>query len=383
MSPAKKKKKRKAPGKLGFWGKLFLWLNGLASLALFFSWASTYINPTDFWPAAFIAMIFPIMVLLNLAFILLWLFRLSPYFLVSLLPVVLSWGLISAYFQIGYWRGMSADEPVKVKLASYNVHGFDKNDYYNYRKTEVPRKLLDWIYEQNADIVCMQEFYSNASRGFNMLDSCKRELNLPHFARGLYRNDWTTTYMATFSRLPILDSGKLSDSNGRGYAIWTDMRIPGDTVRVINVHLRSVRLSQEADILDSKIEPGLYKDPEFRKGAKSLIRKLKRAFIARSEQTRALKKFIDASPFPVILCGDLNDTPASYTYRVLSKGMRDSFKRSGSGPANTYAGRFPSFRIDYVLTDSRLRSSGFRTHHVKASDHFPLTVELYSVPEKH
>src|SRR5204862_7418375 len=103
------------------------------------------------------------------------------------------------------------------------------------------------------------------------------------------------------------------------------------------------------------------------------ILRLKRAFIKRSQQVRVLHRHILESPYPVILCGDFNDTPSSYTYATLCKGMEDSFRESGSGFGKTYIGAFPSFRIDYILHDGKLHSTGYLTHGEKLSDHFPIS----------
>jgi endonuclease/exonuclease/phosphatase family metal-dependent hydrolase len=199
---------------------------------------------------------------------------------------------------------------------------------------------------------------------------------MPYTEKVLYLSNWRTIYISTRSRHPIIRHGELRDDARRGFALWTDIRLDADTIRFINVHLQSVRLAQEIDILDSKLEPGLYKDPEFRRDAKSLLRKLKRAFVARSHQSRELSDFIEASPYPVVISGDLNDTPASYTYRILNRSLSDAFRKSGNGAANTYSGRFPSFRIDYMMNSPVIKSYRYNIHRIRASDHYPLSMDI-------
>ena len=43
---------------------------------------------------------------------------------------------------------------------------------------------------------------------------------------------------------------------------------------------------------------------------------------------------IDQSPYPVIVCGDLNDVPNSYAYNHIGRGLRNAFveKRSRNRP---------------------------------------------------
>jgi endonuclease/exonuclease/phosphatase family metal-dependent hydrolase len=85
---------------------------------------------------------------------------------------------------------------------------------------------------------------------------------------------------------------------------------------------------------------------------------------------------IEQSPYPVIICGDFNDTPSSYTYHQLSEGLIDAFKESGNGIGHTYGGALPSFRIDYILHDERFKSTRFNTIRSKFSDHYPITTSL-------
>jgi len=104
---------------------------------------------------------------------------------------------------------------------------------------------------------------------------------------------------------------------------------------------------------------------------------LRIAFINRGQQADIVKKHINSSPFPVILCGDLNDTPSSYAYRKITSGLTDAFVESGRGFAVTYAGEsFPSFRIDYIFHDEVFESRRFTRHKISYSDHYPISCTL-------
>ncbi|MBK6345563.1 MAG: endonuclease/exonuclease/phosphatase family protein [Bacteroidales bacterium] len=119
----------------------------------------------------------------------------------------------------------------------------------------------------------------------------------------------------------------------------------------------------------------------FSENSKKILRKFKQAFISRASEAREVAEQIKQSPFPVIVCGDFNDTPSSYTYKKMSEGLSDAFKESGRGFGQTYAGRFPSFRIDYILHDPEMQSSGFRRTRVPLSDHYPVSTYI-SIPGK-
>ena len=116
----------------------------------------------------------------------------------------------------------------------------------------------------------------------------------------------------------------------------------------------------------------------------TIYSKLKKAFIIRANQVDVLKDYITRSPYPVIVCGDFNDTPGSYTYHQMTIGLHDSFCRAGSGfLGSTYAGNFPSFRIDYILYDDAFTANSYSRSDFDLSDHYPVQVFLTKTGIRH
>ena len=96
----------------------------------------------------------------------------------------------------------------------------------------------------------------------------------------------------------------------------------------------------------------------------------------RVQQSDSVKNHINQSPYPVIVCGDFNETPGGYAYNVMSKNLKDAFRRSGKGLAFSYQRGLLRMRIDHVLHDNSLKSYGFETKTLKYSDHFPVSCYL-------
>ena len=113
-----------------------------------------------------------------------------------------------------------------------------------------------------------------------------------------------------------------------------------------------------------EISSGL-KGNDIPEGVKNLTTRLMIANKNRAHQAEEIQRHIDGSPYPVILCGDFNDTPLSYTY--IEKGR---------GIGNTYIGEFPSFRIDYVLHSPTLYTVGYIREDITLSDHYPIKVKI-------
>ncbi|MBK6641784.1 MAG: hypothetical protein IPG39_11360 [Bacteroidetes bacterium] len=93
---------------------------------------------------------------------------------------------------------------------------------------------------------------------------------------------------------------------------------------------------------------GNEQDEETVARTRNILKRLKKAFIKRAAQADMISKHIGTSPYPVIVCGDFNDTSLSYTYKTISAGLLDAFRESGSGMGSTYTGPIPGLRIDYI-----------------------------------
>jgi endonuclease/exonuclease/phosphatase family metal-dependent hydrolase len=150
------------------------------------------------------------------------------------------------------------------------------------------------------------------------------------------------------------------------YCIFADVVCRKDTVRIYNVHLQSIRLS----------EPGNKQASGTLSLLKSGIKKMNSAYVKRADQARKVIEHMETSPYPIIVCGDFNDTPMSYTYHQFYKKMTDGFREASFGLGATYIGRIPAGRIDYVFHTDELSCSNFKVHKVNYSDHRPITCNI-------
>ena len=138
-----------------------------------------------------------------------------------------------------------------------------------------------------------------------------------------------------------------------------------------NAHLQSIHFNKEDYKFISKLENN--EDVEEIDGSKKILRRMKRAYVKRSSQADSIHASINRSPYPVIVCGDFNDSPSSYTYQTISKNLNDAFMESGNGLGRSYKGEFPSLRIDYLLFSPLLRSYNFTTFPDEYSDHYAVS----------
>ncbi len=152
-------------------------------------------------------------------------------------------------------------------------------------------------------------------------------------------------------------------------------------VRLFNIHLESYKLGKEERQFMKEISEGLKSD-NCSDGIKNLTSRLINANKNRAYQGGRIHKLIQSCPYKVIVCGDFNDTPLSYTYRKIKQGLNDSFSEKGLGLGNTYIGEFPSFRIDYILHSPEFETINYTKPDIKLSDHYPIMSKLKLNVEK-
>jgi endonuclease/exonuclease/phosphatase family metal-dependent hydrolase len=246
------------------------------------------------------------------------------------------------------------------------------------KATNVRDSILDFITRQEPDIICLQEFHTSYSQtGQNSEAHVINNLSRTPHHHIHYRKHLTkhsNKGLATFSSYPIVNRGSVSISESINACIYSDIAVEQDTIRVFNVHLQSYHFSKNNyNILDSMI---LMDRKKQLSEARYFYSKLKFGFKIRALQADLIKKEIDASPYPVLLCGDFNDTPVSYTYQRILGDLSDSFVTAGHGTGITYNGPLPSYRIDYILHDKQFSPVQFHIFRTNFSDHYPVFAKL-------
>ena len=257
-----------------------------------------------------------------------------------------------------------------IKLLSYNVRLFG---VYDDTTTESRDNIFNLIRSEQPDVACFQEYYrQDKPTTFETYDSIRTILNsIDYHERSAHNERGNRNFgIAIFSKYPMIARGDVMfESQGTmdfNYCIFADVVCKKDTVRIYNVHLQSIRLS----------EPGNKESSGTLSLLKTGIKKMNSAYVKRADQARKVIEHMESSPYPIVVCGDFNDTPMSYTYHQFYKKMTDGFRESSVGIGATYIGRIPAGRIDYVFHTDELSCSNFNVHKVRFSDHRPITCTI-------
>ena len=245
----------------------------------------------------------------------------------------------------------------------------------NLKKENGKNAILEYIRESDADIVCLQEYHTStvASNRFIKEKEVRNELKAYPYRHVQPVGQGGTNQIAIYSRFPILSARKLGyKSNYNGSAIY-ELKVNEDTITLINNHLESNKLTLE----DKEVYEDILKDPNthnVKTGMRQLVGKLAEASAIRSFQADSIATAIAASKHPyIIVCGDFNDTPISYTHRKIAENLNDAFTESGRGLGISYNQNKFYFRIDNILISDNMKAYNCTVDRsIKDSDHYPI-----------
>lgn len=360
--------------------KILLILNILAGVALILSYLAGLISPDKSWFFAFFGLAYPVFLVINFAFILLWLVLFRVYFTFSAILILMGWNTLMAFIPLHFSTTVHPNAE-SIKIISCNIHHFYGSGHSSARSIpEVRNQFTDFVIPRSADILCLQEYFAIGENFHETLRNFSESVNFNNYYFDNYRtfaNRKKIVAIATFTRYPIIDSGSFKLNDQTLFGIYTDLMVNNDTIRVYNLHLESTRFGDDDYSFISNLTDPEKEASGIKEGSKRMMWKLRRAFIIRAGQVKMLREHIADCPYPLIVAGDLNDPPTSFTYHQLTRSLRDSYRDAGRNYfENTYTGKLPAFRIDYILHSGHFSTLSYQKYKVDLSDHYPIESTL-------
>lgn len=353
---------------MGCIGKLLgyglLGINAVVVAMMLFSAYSPYLNPQTSSLLSCTGLLFPVFLVLNVCFLLFWLLVYRRFALFPLIALVCCWKSVHSYVPLNLF---ASDAPEKaIKILSYNTRGF--GDMKAHTK-ERPNEVLEYLQKSEADIICIQEYICVNKLRKKDVDYALKNYRYKHYHQ-LYDG---SNGLGCYSKYPILSAEPIKYKSRVNGSIAYRIKVGQDTLLVVNNHLESNKIyGEDVKIYEDMIS--MPNDREVLTNAKKLLKKLEKPNTIRAKQADVVKEFINRSSVSnIIVCGDFNDTPISYTHRVLSEGMNDAFAESGNGFGFSYNKNRMYFRIDHILVSKNLSVYNCTVDNASdASDHYPI-----------
>lgn len=329
---------RKIFNKLIYWGTL------LAAILLLISFVLPYLPPKRFPTLSLLSLIVSLLILVNMLFAIYWAVQRNRNFFLPFAVLFISYFYFNVFYEVSS-EGDASQFKNTLSVLSYNVRLF--NAYEKHPGTEVSQIIDEILFEEHPDIVCVQEYYKP-----NTVDFSIYPYQYIHF-----KSEKAKLGHAIFSKYPLLNTGGFDFHDTYNNTLFADVVKGKDTLRIYSVHLQSLGIIPRVSFLQDS-------DNE------KLRKRVSGAFEKQQNQIEAILEHRKQTKYPVIVCGDFNNTPFSYSYRKLKEGMQDAFRERGNGLGTTF--KFEKFpmRIDYIFASEGLEIISFDTLKKTFSDHY-------------
>lgn len=362
---------RKERGIIGKFLVFILTLLAIVGLvAMTLSIICPHVNPKHFVWISFFGLAFWEILAYNIAVFFLLLLLWSRRVWIAVLALLIS----IPGFNKSYSFGSKVEDEKGIRIMSYNVALFYHIDGIT-KKEDFARQIIDMVREKSVDILCCQEFGYISTRLTRprSVELFAERLDMPYIYYNKKRNYGGNVIFSKYPITKVTEQSGFGEEHTYGVMVEVDAGELGK-FHVANVHLLSNMLTnKELKVITNATENQGKLDTV----GKSVLNKLAYAFRHRADEVNEMIQGMPPVEGPVIVCGDFNDTPLSYTYRRMQKaGFEDMFIKVGRGIKPTYAGRLPLIRIDYIWANSEVKPLRFERYRKKASDHYPVILDF-------
>ncbi len=352
-------------------------INLIVALWLILCFAASSISPVKIKYLQLFSLTTPLAIIANFIFIFIWLFTSTKWrALFPFILLVLCNKIIAPVFGFNYLsRNVDVRLNTTLKLIQWNIHGMGYFDELHNRNAN---DIMDIIAKEAPDIVCLPEYYIYKNDSLRPFTA--RLMADNRFKHFIFCPDnpyeFVNFGIAVFSKYPIINYKRLYVDKYIGL-IQCDMVLPSEKgdkmVRMFFTHLCSFLFTEDDKELLRSFTQKVAIDEKDIWRSKAFINKFDRDYCKRSAEAEIISAIINQSPYPVLVCGDFNDLPASYTYTVLKGNLNDAFIQKGFGFGRTFNHIFPTLRIDHIFYDpTALHLLSYRTLTSQLSDHYPV-----------
>ena len=343
--------------KLSWFNKIIFAFNIALTIVTFLAYFLPFLAPKLFPFLSVLTLILPLFLILNALFFIYWLIQFKRQIVLSSIVLILGITFINKFYKFS-----STDNPTEegdFVVMSYNVRLFNLFEWIP--SSDVAQDIRSFINDQNPDILCIQEYSENASV----------DLRVYKHKFVFMQGNKIKSGQAIFSKFPIVASGNINLPKSDNSIIYADIRKGKDTIRVYDMHLQSIKISPDVNEIEEDV------NVIDKQKSRQVFRRISLAFKKQQLQAEILTDHKKNCHYPMIICGDMNNSAFSYVYRNIKGDLNDCFEEAGKGFGQTYNFKYYPARIDYILADKKMKVKSFKNFtNFKNSDHFPVVARL-------
>lgn len=329
---------------LKWFDKSVFFFNSIAAMLLLLSYILPYVEPKKFAFLSVLSLTVPFLIVLNILFVIYWLFKVKRQLLLSLIVLLIGYSYLGSLYKFSSSKNI--DDTQNISVMNYNVRLF--NVFKWIPDDGVEQKIVDFINEKQPDILSLQEYRRDEKIKFSGYHKFEE-----------ISGDKVKNGQAILSKFPIVNSGSIEFPDTYNNAIFIDIVKGKDTIRVYNVHLQSMKIDANGDALAKESSENLFKS-------------VSKTFSMQQSQSELFLQHKKDCHYKMIICGDFNNTAYSYVYKEIKGDMQDAFVEAGNGFGRTFNFKFFPVRIDFIFVDPSFEINSFKTSDVVLSDHYPI-----------
>lgn len=332
-------------------------LNIVLTVSTFIAYILPFLAPNIFPLLSVLTLFMPLFFILNGLFFIYWGIQFKKRMFLSGLVLLMGITFINKFYKFSA-KDFPEDEK-DFTVMSYNVRLFNVFKWLD--RDDVPEIIFAFINDKNPDILCIQEYSNSANIDLKVY---------PH-KYILVTGDQIKTGQAIFSKFPIINQGNIAFPNSNNNVVFADIKKGKDIIRVYNMHLQSIKISPDVNEINENI------DVLSQGKSQRLFSRISKAFKQQQQQAEIIKEHKTDCSYPIIFCGDMNNSAFSYVYRNIKGKLNDSFEEAGTGFGATYKFRYYPARIDYIFADENMTVKKFESFpDFENSDHYPIMAKL-------
>jgi endonuclease/exonuclease/phosphatase family metal-dependent hydrolase len=342
---------------LSWFNKGMFFFNIVLTVLTFSAYLLPFLAPKAFPLLSVLTLFMPLFFVFNALFFFYWAVQFKKRMILSGLVLLMGITFINKFYKFSTKEFPESEK--NFTIMSYNVRLFNLFKWID--REDVPTEILNFINDKNPDILCIQEFSTSA------------EIDLKVYPHKyiLMAGDQIKTGQAIFSKFPIINEGNIVFPNSNNNVIFADIKKGKDVIRVYNMHLQSIKISPDVTEINDDI------NVMNQSKSQKLLRRISKAFKQQQQQAELFKEHKNDCEYPLIICGDMNNSAFSYVYRNIKGKLKDSFEEAGKGFGATYKFRYYPARIDYIFADERMKVKKFESFsNFVNSDHYPIMAKL-------
>lgn len=342
---------------LSWFNKGMYFLNLVLIVLTFIAYLLPFLAPKIFPFLSVFTLFMPLFFLANGLFFVYWAIQFKKRMILSGLVLLIGITFFNKFYKFSAKEHQESEKDFTVM--SYNVRLFNVFKWLD--RDDIPDNILEFINAQNPDILCIQEFSNSADI----------DLKIYPYKFVLMEGKQIKTGQAIFSKFPIIEHGNIPFPNSNNNVVYADIKKGKDIIRVYNMHLQSIKISPDVNEISENI------DVIDQQKSKFLFIRISKAFTQQQEQAAIFKEHEKNCKYPIILCGDMNNSAFSYVYRNIKGKLKDCFEEAGVGFGATYKFKYYPARIDYIFADESMEVKHFESFpDFQNSDHYPIMTKL-------